>query len=70
MAQSVFLNATADAGAARKADGQDHVHSCSGGASASGALTISYDPAIVTNLTLFDSLLRALRQRAIAGGLK
>lgn len=69
MAQNAWINAAADKAAASNPTGNHH-HVVSGGTSASGDFTVSYDSAVVTSLNVFDSLVRAVRQRAIAGGLK
>lgn len=69
MAQNTWINATADKSASRKGDG-DHIHTVSGGTSASGDLTVSFDNTVVTTLSLYDSLMRAARLRAIGAGLK
>ena len=70
MAQNTFLNATADKSAASKVDGQDHRHVTSVGSSASGDISITYDSAVITKLTTFDSAVAALRKLAISAGLK
>jgi len=69
MAQNTWINITADKAVTTKTDG-DHSHTVSGGTSASGDFTVSYDNAVVTKLSVYDTLARAARQRAIAGGLK
>lgn len=69
MAQNTWINLGADKTAATKSDGEGR-HTAAGGTSASGDFTISYDSAVVTNLNIFDSLVRAARLRAMAGGLK
>ena len=69
MAQNIWINAGADKSSATTPDSL-HRHSVSGGASASGDFTISYDSAVVTNLNMFDSLVKAARLRAISAGLK
>jgi hypothetical protein len=69
MAQNTYINATADKSAASNPTGS-HYHKVSGGTSASGDFSISYDSSVVTDLNVFDSLVRAARQRAIAAGLK
>lgn len=69
MAQNTWINLGADKSAASKPDGEGH-HTANGGTSASGDFTISYDSAVVTSLVMFDSLVRAARLRAQAGGLK
>lgn len=69
MAQNTWLNATADKAVATAPTNEGH-HGISGGTSASGDFTISYDSAVVTNLNVFDSLVRAARLRAQASGLK
>lgn len=69
MAQNVFINVGADKSAATTHEGQHH-NSVSGGTSASGDFTVSYDSAVVTNLNVFDSLMKTARLRAMAAGLK
>lgn len=69
MAQNTWINLGADKSAASTPDGNHH-HTVAGGTSASGDFTISYDSAVVTNLNVFDSLVKAARLRAMAGGLK
>lgn len=69
MAQNTWINLGADKSSATTPPDSHH-HSAAGGTSASGDFTVSYDSAVVTNLNMFDSLVRAARQRAIAGGLK
>lgn len=69
MAQNTFINATADKSSSSTPDSL-HYHKVSGGTSASGDFTISYDNAVVTTLNQFDSLVRQIRQRAIGAGLK
>lgn len=69
MAQNTWINASADKSAASTPDNLHH-HAVSGGTSASGDFTISYDSAVVSSLNVFDSLVRSARLRAIAGGLK
>lgn len=69
MAQNTWINAGADKSASKTPDDYHH-HTVSGGTSASGDFTISYDSAVVSTIAVFDSLVRAARQRAIAGGLK
>lgn len=69
MAQNTWINLGADKSTASKPDGEGH-HTASGGTSASGDFTISYDSAVVTSLSIFDSLVRAARLRAMGGGLK
>lgn len=69
MAQNIWLNATSDKAAATIPDNLIR-HTVSGGASASGDFTVSFDNTVVTSLNVFDSLVKAVRQRAIAGGLK
>jgi hypothetical protein len=71
MAQTVFLNCTADKSASRKVDVKDHKNSAASvSAAASGDITVSYDPAVITTLTMFDSAIATLRQLAISAGLK
>lgn len=69
MAQNIWINATADKATAQTQESLHH-HTVSGGASASGDFTVSFDNTVVTTLNAFDSLVRAARQRAIAAGLK
>lgn len=69
MAQNIFINVGADKSAATTHESQHH-NTASGGTSASGDFTVSYDSAVVTSLNVFDSLMKTARQRAIAAGLK
>lgn len=69
MAQNTWINATSDKSAASTPAGNQH-HAVSGGTSASGDFTISYDSAVVTSLNVFDSLVAAARLRAQGAGLK
>lgn len=69
MAQNIWINAVADKATAQTQDNLHH-HTVTGGASASGDFTVSFDNAVVTTLAAFDSLIRQVRQRAIAAGLK
>lgn len=70
MAQNVFLNLTVDASASSRTNIADHQHTVSGGTSASGDLTLSYDSAKITSLALLEGAILALRRRALAAGLK
>ena len=69
MAQNTWINLTADKSAATTPPGSHH-HAVAGGTSATGDLTVSFDSAVVTTLNVFDSLVQAARQRAVAAGLK
>jgi hypothetical protein len=69
MAQNTWINMAADKSSATTTDGGHH-HAVSGGSSALGDFTISYDSAVVTNLNMFDTLVRAARLRAAGSGLK
>lgn len=67
MAQNTWINCAADKAAATAPSPH---HAVSGGASASGDFTISYDSAVVTSLNVFDGLVRTVRQRVVGAGLK
>lgn len=69
MAQNTWINASADKAAASSPGNLRH-HTVTGGTSASGDFTVSYDSAVVTSLNMFDSLVQAARQRAMGAGLK
>ena len=69
MAQNTFINVAVDKSAATKPD-NNHLHSVSGGASASGDMTVSLDNTVVTTLNMFDSVMKAVRLRLVSGGLK
>lgn len=63
MAQNQFINATIDAGAAKKLDVANHLHAVTNGASASGDLTVSWDSTKFTTVTLMRGALnQILRQ--------
>ena len=70
MAQDRWINVTLDANASsNKSDRQNDKHSKGLGASASGDLTISYDTAKFTSLSLFRSAVLAAIEQA-AGTMK
>ena len=63
MAQDKFINVGIDQGAAKKTDLNDHRHAVTNGASSSGDLTVSWDSAKFTTVTLMrGALLQILRQ--------
>lgn len=70
MAQNTWINITADASTSNRPDHNSELHQAAGGTAASGALTVSFDSAVVTNLGTFDKMLSVARARAIAAGLK
>lgn len=70
MAQNTWVNVTIDAAASRKVDNADHRHTVAGGTAAANDLTISWDSAKITSLSILDSAYASARQRAAAGGLK
>jgi len=69
MAQDRWINIALDANVASKPDRQNDRHSKGMGASASGDLTISYDTAKFTSLSLFRSAVNAAIEQA-AGTMK
>lgn len=71
MAQNIWINVTADKTIVNNPNAGRHGGSTvAGGASASGDFTISYDNAVITTLNTFDSLVRSVRARLAASGLK
>lgn len=65
MAQDRFINITLDANASSRIDHSNDKHSQKLGAAAAGDLTISYDTAKFTSLSLFRSaVLSAIEQAA------
>jgi hypothetical protein len=69
MPQDRWINITLDATASSKPDRQNDRHGKALGASASGDLTISYDTAKITSLSLFRSACAAAIEQA-AGTMK
>lgn len=69
MAQNTWINLTTAKSTASAPDSGDH-HGVSGGSAASGDFTVSFDSAVVTNLNIFDSLVRSVRLRLAGAGLK
>lgn len=62
MAQNQFVNVTIDPSAAKKPDAANHIHVAGQAGSASSNMTISIDSAVVTSLTLLDSMYAAARK--------
>lgn len=63
MAINMWATATLDPAASLKADRQDHRNSTSFAGADGGNLTIAIDTAVVTRLTLFDSLVASIRSQ-------
>jgi len=61
MAQNQWINVTLDPSATKKVDKSDHKNTASQAGSATGSLTISFDSAVITNMTLFNSCVDAAR---------
>lgn len=64
MAQNRWINITVDANAASKPDRSKDDHTQRLGAAAAGDLTISYDTAKFTSLSLFRSAVKAAIEQA------
>ena len=64
MAQNRWINITVDPNAASKSDSSNHDHGKALGAAAAGDMTISYDTAKFTSLSLFRSAINAAIQQA------
>lgn len=64
MAQDRFINITLDANAPSRVDHSNDKHGQALGGSASGDLTISFDSAKFTSLSLFRSAVAAAVQQA------
>lgn len=69
MAQDRWINITLDASTSKKNDASEFNHTLKGGASAAGDLTLSFDSAKFTSLSLFKSALFAAIQQA-SGAMK
>ena len=70
MAINTFINVTADKSVATRPSSTAAVHTAVGGTTTANDFSIAYDTAVVTTLTIYDSLVAAARQRAVGGGLK
>jgi hypothetical protein len=55
MAQNQFINVTISPAATKQPDSTDHKHGCTQGTVAANDLTLSYDSAKFTSLTLLRS---------------
>lgn len=64
MPQDRWINITLDANAANKPDRAKDVHGKAMGAAAAGDLTISYDTAKFTSLSMFRSAINAAIEQA------
>jgi beta-glucosidase-like glycosyl hydrolase len=63
VAQNQFINVGIDQGAAKKSDLSNHQHAITNGAAAAGDLTVSWDSAKFTTVTLMrGALTQILRQ--------
>ena len=70
MAQNTWINVVLNANAANIPDLADHVHAVVGGTAAANDVTVSFDSAKVTKLSILDSAYAAARKRAAGAGLK
>jgi hypothetical protein len=70
MAINTWIQVTKDPAAASKPDRADHINISKGAGADGGDLTIAWDSATVTSLTIWDSCASAARTQAIARGLK
>jgi len=61
MAIDTWVTGTLDAAATLKADRTDHRNKVAGASADGGAVTVAIDSAIITRLTLLDSLLASIR---------
>jgi hypothetical protein len=61
MAIDTWVSGTLDAAASLKADRADHRNKVTGGTADAGAVTVAIDSALITRMTLLDSLLASIR---------
>lgn len=61
MAVNTWLTVTLDPAAGSKPDRQDHKNSCAPAAADGGNLTVAWDSAVITRMTLFDSAVASAR---------
>ena len=64
MAINKWANITISGGAASQPDRQDHKHTSAPGTADAGSLTVAWDNAVCTRMTLWDSMVAAARQIA------
>lgn len=64
MAQNQWINVTIDPSASKKADKSDHKNTTAQAGAAASNFTISFDSAVITNMTLFNSCVDAARSIA------
>ncbi len=62
MAIDTWVTGTLDAAASLKSDRVDHRNKVGGAAADGGAVTVAIDSALITRMTLLDSLLANIRQ--------
>lgn len=68
MAQTNYINIMLDGSAATSSDPGKWKHGVIGGASGLGAATFSWDPALLNNANVANSVFDFLRQRVVGGG--
>lgn len=64
MAINTWLTVTLGGATSKQPDRADHRHSCAPATADGGNLTVAWDSAVITSLTLFDSAVDAARKIA------
>lgn len=62
MAQNNWINVTVDPASAKKVDNTDHRHTVVGGTAASGDVTLSFDSAKITSVSMAKSVIAQILQ--------
>jgi hypothetical protein len=66
MAIDTWLNVTLGGGATKQPDRADHRNTAGGSGADAGNLTVAFDSAVITRMTLFDSAVATARALASA----
>jgi hypothetical protein len=64
MAINNWANVTLSGAAANQPDRSDHKNTAAGGSADGGSLTVAWDSAVITRMTLFDSAVATARALA------
>ncbi len=70
MAINTWINVTLDPNVSAVVDRTAHFHSASGGTAQAGDVSMAFDSAKVTRLSILDSAYDIIRKRAASAGLK
>lgn len=66
MSINTWINVTLSPAAANQPDRQDHKNSSTGSGADAGNLTVAWDSAVITRMTLWDSAVATARLQALS----